>query len=125
MGAGEPGMLSPSPQTHGPLARAAELRWTSTAQPVGSVPCHYFPLVRLAIRATCALVRPAAGRIRPMLSLRTYRNGAKIYIQTFLGKGMAGATMAGYPQGASRASPAYAVPPQGTILGPGFKPLTV
>ena len=27
MGAGEPGMLSPSPPTHGPLARAAE--WDS------------------------------------------------------------------------------------------------
>ena len=34
MGAGEPGMLSPSPPTLGPLARAAELRWTS-ASPLG------------------------------------------------------------------------------------------
>ena len=32
MGAGEPGMLSPSPPTHGPLARAAELRWTSATR---------------------------------------------------------------------------------------------
>ena len=48
MGAGEPGMLSPSPPTHGPLARAAGLRGP---EPIGSVPCHYFPLVvRLAIR---------------------------------------------------------------------------
>ena len=33
MGAGEPGMLSPSPPTHGPLARAAGLR--SSASPLG------------------------------------------------------------------------------------------
>ena len=66
MGAGEPGMLSPSPPTHGPLARAAELRWTSATRWVCPVPLFeiiYFPLVRLAIRATCAPVRP--GRIRP------------------------------------------------------------
>ena len=42
MGAGESGMLSPGPLTHDPLARAA--------RPIGSVPCHYFPRVRLAIR---------------------------------------------------------------------------
>ena len=41
MGAGEPGMLSPSPPTHGPLARAAELRWTSATRWVGPVP--FFP----------------------------------------------------------------------------------
>ena len=39
------------------------LSYAGPAQPVGSVPCHYFPLVRLAIRATCAPVRP--GRMRP------------------------------------------------------------
>ena len=38
MGAGEPGMLSPSPPTHGPLARAAELRWTSATRWVRPVP---------------------------------------------------------------------------------------
>ena len=39
------------------------LSYAGPAQPVESVPCHYFPRVRLAIRATCAPVRP--GRIRP------------------------------------------------------------
>ena len=35
-GAGEPGILSPNPPTHGPRARAAKLRWTSAARWV----CH-------------------------------------------------------------------------------------
>ena len=48
-----------NPPTHGPRARAAELRWTSATR--WSVTCHYFPRVQLAIRATCAPV----GRIRP------------------------------------------------------------
>ena len=45
MGAGEPGMLSPSPPTHGPLARAAELRWTSATRWVCPVPLFPFSTV--------------------------------------------------------------------------------
>ena len=45
MGAGEPGMLSPSPPTHGPLARAAELRWTSATHWVCPVPLFPFSTV--------------------------------------------------------------------------------
>ena len=45
MGAGEPGMLSPSPPTHGPLARAAELRWTSATRWVCPVPLVPFSTV--------------------------------------------------------------------------------
>ena len=47
MGAGEPGMISPSPPTHGPLARAAELRWTSATRWVCPVPL--FPCSRLRV----------------------------------------------------------------------------
>ena len=68
MGAGESGMLSPGPPTHGPLARAAGLR--GQRKPIGSVPCHYFPRVRLAIRATCAPVRP--GRIGHCIQIRPW-----------------------------------------------------
>ena len=41
MGAGEPGMLSPSPPTHGPLARAAGLRGPARARWV--CPAPLFP----------------------------------------------------------------------------------
>ena len=59
MGAGEPGMLSPSPPTYGPLARAPK----KTKKNRSARPPSFSPLVRLTIRATCEPVGP--GRIRP------------------------------------------------------------
>ena len=45
MGAGESGMLSPGPPTHGPLDSTPG---PDQHEPIGSVPCHYFPRGRRA-----------------------------------------------------------------------------
>ena len=60
-GRASPAYSRRNPPTHGPRARAAELRWTSATRWVCHMPS--FPRPRLAIRATCAPVGP--GRTRP------------------------------------------------------------